>query len=90
MSDGIDVQVFYQGAPRANEQVEIFEKAADETVEVSTVMTDAEGKATIPVRPGYRYMIDSVVLREPAPEIAASREAIWESLWANLTFAVPD
>lgn len=89
MSDGLDVQVLYQGAPRANEQVEIFEKAADETVEVSTVTTDAEGRATIPVRPGYRYMLDSVVLREPAPELAASREAIWESLWANLTFEVP-
>lgn len=89
MSDGIDVQVLYEGAPRAGEQVEIFEKAADETVEVSTVTTDADGRATIPVRPGYRYMLDSVVLREPAPDLATSKDAIWESLWANLTFAVP-
>lgn len=90
MSDGIDVQVFYDGAPRANEQIEIFEKAADESVLVSTVMTDTEGKATIPVRPGYRYMLDSVVLREPTPQMAADKNAIWESLWANLTFAVPE
>lgn len=90
MSDGIDVRVLYDGAPRAGEQIEIFEKAADESVEVSTVTTDAEGRATIPVRPGYRYMLDSVVLREPSPELAASQDAIWESLWANLTFAVPE
>ncbi|WP_413720902.1 DUF4198 domain-containing protein [Silicimonas sp. MF1-12-2] len=90
MSDGIDVQVLYNGAPRASEQIEIFEKAADESVEVSTVTTDAEGRATIPVRPGYRYMLDSVVLREPEPDLAAAKDAIWESLWANLTFAVPE
>lgn len=89
MSDGIEVQVFYDGAPRAKEQIEVFEKAADDSVQVSTVMTDAEGRATIPVRPGHRYMLDSVVLREPPADLAAEKDAIWESLWANLTFAVP-
>lgn len=90
MTDGIDVQVFYDDAPRAGEQIEIFEKAPDDSVQVSTVTTDAEGRATIPVRPGHRYMLDSVVLREPAPDLAAAKDAIWESLWANLTFAVPE
>lgn len=90
MSDGMDVQVLYKGAPRADEQIEIFEKAADESVEVSTLRTDAEGRATIPVRPGYQYMLDSVVLREPTPELAAAMDSVWESLWANLTFAVPE
>lgn len=89
VSDGIDIQVFYQGQPRQNEQVEIYEKAGDETVLVSTVRTDAEGKATIPVRPGFRYMLDSVVLREPSAEMAADKDVVWESLWANLTFEVP-
>lgn len=89
MADGMDVQVLYQGGPRANEQIEIYEKAADESVVVSTVKTDAEGRATIPVRPGHRYMLDSVVLREPAPELADELNAVWESLWANLTFGVP-
>lgn len=90
MTDGIDVQVLYQGAPRAGEQIEVFERAADESVAVSTVTSDAEGKATVPVRPGHRYMLDAVVLRRPTPELAAARDAIWESLWANLTFAVPE
>ena len=56
---------------------------------VFTLKTDAEGRATVPVKPGYRYMLDSVVLREPAPDLAAGRDVVWESLWANLTFAVP-
>jgi uncharacterized GH25 family protein len=89
MSDGIDVLVLYQGAPRAEEQIEVFEKAGDDSVTVFTLKTDAEGRATVPVKPGYRYMLDSVVLREPAPDLAAGRDVVWESLWANLTFAVP-
>jgi hypothetical protein len=34
-------------------------------------------------------MLDSVVLREPDPAKAAAQKVLWESLWANLTFAVP-
>jgi hypothetical protein len=83
------VRVLYRGAPRADEQVEIFEKAADNSVTVSTVRTDAGGVAVIPVKPGFTYMLDSVVLREPEAALAAELDVVWESLWANLTFAVP-
>ncbi len=89
IDDGVDVQVFYQGAPRAGEQVEVFEKAPDESVTIFTLQTDAEGKVTIPVKRGYRYMVDSVVVRAPSAELAAAMDVEWESLWANLTFAVP-
>lgn len=90
MSDGIDVKVLYQGAPRAETQIEVFEKAADQSVSIFTVQTDAKGTATVPVKPGYRYMLDSVVLREPEADVAAEKNVQWESLWANLTFQVPD
>ncbi len=82
--DGLDVRLLYQGEPRGNEQIEIFEKAVDGTVTISTIRTDDNGVAAIPVRPGHRYMLDAVVLRE------GGDAAMWESLWANLTFAVPD
>lgn len=85
MSDGIDVRLMYQGAPRADAQIEVFAKATDGTVAVSTVRTDETGVATVPVQPGQRYMLDSVVLRQPV-----EGDAAWESLWANLTFAVPE
>ena len=90
MSDGIDVRLIYEGAPRSETQIEVFEKAADESVTIFTVQTDADGAATVPVKPGYRYMLDAVVLREPSAELAAEKNVQWESLWANLTFEVPE
>ena len=88
--DGVDVRLLYQGEPRTDAQIEVFEKAPDGTVEVFTVRTDDTGQATVPVQPGYRYMADAVVLRAPAQVLADERDVQWESLWANLTFAVPD
>ncbi len=89
MSDGIDVRVLYEGKPRAEAQVEVFDKAPDGAVTVGMVRTDENGVATVPVEAGHRYMLDAVVLREPPEDLAKQTGAVWESLWANLTFAVP-
>ncbi len=89
MDDGLDVRVLYQGTPRGNEQIEVFEKSEAGEVAVFTLQTDDAGMATIPVKKGYRYMLDAVVLRKASTELASSRNVVWESLWANLTFAIP-
>jgi len=90
LSDGMRVQVFYGQEPRANVQVEVFEKPAEDTaVNVFTLMTDANGVATIPVKPSMTYQLDAVVLREPSAALAAERSVAWETLWANLTFRTP-
>lgn len=89
LSVGMRVQVYYRNDLRADTQVEVFEKAPDETVIITTVRTDAEGIATVPVKSGYTYMLDAVVLREPSNEVAAETGAVYQTLWANLTFAAP-
>lgn len=86
---GVPVQVFYAGEPRADAQIEVFDRNAEGTVTVSTVRSNANGVAMIPVTAGHTYMLDAVVLRRPSAELAAETGAVWESLWANLTFAVP-
>ncbi len=83
LEDGLDVKLLYEQRPRRDEQIEIFEKAPSGEVAVVLVRTDDKGVATIPVNPGHRYMLDAVVLRD------GGEAAQWESLWANLTFAVP-
>ena len=86
---GLPVILLYQRAPRAEAQIEVFEKSPSGDVAVSTVRTDAQGVARVPVRPGHRYMLDAVVLRPPEPPGTGANAPVWESLWANLTFAVP-
>lgn len=89
LSGGLPVQVFLGDAPRADVQVELFDKAADGTVRITYHRTDAEGIAVLPVQPGHSYLVDAVVIREPDAALAATG-AVWETLWAALTFAVPD
>ena len=74
---------------RADAQVELFEKAPGGAVEITYHRTDARGIAMLPVRPGHAYMADAVVLRAPSAALAAERGVAWETLWAELNFAVP-
>ena len=87
LADGLPLRVFYQGQPRGNAQVELFEKHPDGTVVISLHTTDEAGLVQLPVLPGRQYLADAVVLRAVDP--AASDGAVWESLWAALTFAIP-
>ncbi|MFW8593046.1 DUF4198 domain-containing protein [Cribrihabitans neustonicus] len=81
----IPVRLLYQGGPRPHVQVEVFARGPDGGVTRQTVETSDTGEAAIPVLPGHQYLLNAVVLR-PAPE---GEDAVWESLWASLTFAVP-
>lgn len=85
LTRGLPVQLLYQGNPRPRAQLTIFAMAPDGNVTRATLLSDDQGMANIPPLPGFRYMLDAVVLR-PAPEGA---DYAWESHWATLTFAVP-
>ncbi|WP_425099496.1 DUF4198 domain-containing protein [Tropicibacter sp. S64] len=87
LSQGLPVRALYQGAPRADVQVELFEEAPDGTIDIRTYRTDADGRAVLEVKPGHDYLVDHVVMRELEPE--GPNDPVWESLWASLTFGVP-
>lgn len=84
------IQLNYQGMPRSNAQVEVFEKAADGSVEVTFYRTNAAGQAVVPVISGHAYLFDAVLLREHAEAGSEETAPVWETLWASLTFAVPE
>ena len=88
LSQGMVLRAYYQGAPRADVQIEVFEKNDDGSVQTTLHRTDDTGLVRVPVRAGYRYMADAVVMRPL--DAATSGGAVWESLWASLTFEVPD
>lgn len=84
--DGImRVELTLEGAARADAQVEVFDRDPDGAVTISLHRTDANGLVAVPVTSGHRYLFDAVTLR-PAP---ADVEAVWDTHWAALTFAVP-
>lgn len=87
LSGGFPVRVLYQGKPRTEAQVELFERAPDGTVEIRLFTTDEEGRALLDVKAGHAYLADHVVMRPL--EATSETDPVWESLWASLTFEVP-
>lgn len=87
LEDGLPVRVLYDGAPRAEAQIELFARAPDGGVEITTHRTDADGVAVLPAAPGTEYLADAVVIREMEAE--ATTDPAWESLWASLTYRIP-
>ncbi|SFS56803.1 protein of unknown function [Sulfitobacter marinus] len=84
------VALTYDGAPRQDVQIEVYEKSAKIAPTVTVYRSDDQGHLTFPVARGMTYLVDSVVLR-PAPDAGeTSKSPQWESLWASLTFAVPN
>lgn len=86
----MEVELLYDGAVRADAQVEVFDRDPDGVVVISLHRTDAKGIAVIPVTPGHDYLFDAVVLRAADDQgDKPDRPILWETYWAALTFAVP-
>jgi uncharacterized GH25 family protein len=88
LSGGMIVDVIYENAPRANEQVELFEKSPEGEVVITRHRTDTTGRAVLPVKGGHEYLVDSVVIRLTGNEDIAAGP-VWHSLWGSLTFKTP-
>ncbi len=86
LENGLPVRLLYQGKPRADAQVEIFEKATDGTVSVLTLKTNAEGRVNVPTKAGHEYLLDAVVAR-PLEASDLKADPVWETLWAQFTFS---
>ena len=78
-----------EGLPRANVQVEIFERPfnSDGVTQISLHTTDINGIAIFPVKVGHEYMLDNVALIPIEPKTEG--DPVWQSIWANLTFYIP-
>lgn len=89
LSNGMKFALYYGADLRPNVRFEVFAKSPDGSVTQTFYTTDANGIATVPVQSGFSYMADAVVLREPNEARAADTGTVWETLWANMTWAVP-
>jgi hypothetical protein len=88
ISQGVPVQVWFEGAPKAGAQVDVFRRDFGGEVTLDHFLTDAEGRVTIPARSGAEYLLDAVTIL-PLANDDVKAGPVWESLWASLTFKVP-
>jgi uncharacterized GH25 family protein len=85
------IRLFAAGKPLTNAQITVFTRHNPRDVESTKYQTDINGRANFPLLPGRDYLVDSVILRpSTGPNTAGGRPAaMWESLWASLTFQIP-
>jgi hypothetical protein len=84
--DAVIVRLLLDSAPRPDTQVTVFRKLPGCEATRSTVQTDAAGRARIPAGSGGRFLVNAVHLQEPPQD----GDTMWESLWASLTFELPE
>ncbi|MCF2870638.1 DUF4198 domain-containing protein [Octadecabacter sp. G9-8] len=90
LTNGLRVQLYFLDDTLADGQVELFEKAPNGTVDITLHRTNEDGIAVLPVKAGHSYLVDHVILREPSAQLAQQADIEWETLWAALTFGVPE
>ena len=83
----LKLKLNYQGKPRSNVQVEVFERSLDDKVSIFKTKTSKNGIIIIPVKKGYDYLFDAVKLRKADP--LSKQKAVWETLWATLMINIP-
>lgn len=86
VEDGFLLQVLDQNTPRSNVQVELFARSPEGEVSMSLHRTDAAGQVNLPVRSGFEYFADAVVLDALPP---TGDGPVWGTRWAGLSFMIP-
>lgn len=88
----IKMQLLWQGKPAENMRVNIFNKpkhnSPDSELLKTSLITDTQGKVEIPRANGGLFLINSVKMIQPSIKVMQETEAVWESIWASLTYEV--
>lgn len=82
-------QVLLRGEPRRNVQMEVFTRRPDGSVTLTELRSDQEGIVQLTTEPGAAYLLNAVTLEPLNDTVAGAEGAVWCTLWASLTFAVP-
>ncbi len=98
VKDSIKLQLLWQGKPFAGAKVNVFNRIRPETGKSLTVRageviqteyyTNEKGILTLSLRQDSVYLINAVKMIQPEDRIRQEYGAVWESLWASMTFEV--
>ena len=90
--NNITAQLLWQGKPAVNMHVNIFNKPkhTSKTSEMikTSLITDMNGKVEIPRAKGGLFLINSVKMIQPNKKTMQETGAVWESVWASLSYEI--
>lgn len=82
----LEIQLRYQGAPLPDALVTLFTRAPGGEVASLDLASGSEGVISVTALPDHDYLPDHVTIRALDPQKDRNK-AVWESLWASLTFS---
>ncbi len=83
----IKAKLLWEGKPSKHMHVSIFNKNEGKLIK-SDLYTDEQGVVNIPQANGGDFLINAVQMIEPSDKIKEETGAVWESLWASLTYSI--
>ena len=84
-ANNLPIRLFYQDRPLAGAKITVFEKSVDRDISQKTLYSDKQGYVYVTPVSGHEYLVDHVTIRPIDPD-KNTYGAVWESLWASLTF----
>lgn len=85
----IPVRLLWQGEPLAGAQVDVFRRRPGCPATRTALVTDGHGRALVPAA-GGRILVNAVHMKAASRQRRLATGAVWHSLWASLTFALPE
>jgi len=88
-SKQVTLQLFWQGKPAINMNVHVFNRTRKGNKSIKKhLRTDQNGQVMIPKAEGGLFLINSVKMIPINNKLQNETDAVWESIWASLTYAV--
>lgn len=81
----IKARLLWEGKPLKFTHVGVFNKLDNQLIKTS-LSTDENGVVNIPQANGGEFLINAVQMVEPSEKVRKETGAVWESLWASVTY----
>lgn len=81
----IKARLLWKGKPLKYTHVGVFNRVDGQFIRTS-LSTDEHGRVEIPQANGGAFLINAVQMIEPSEKVRNETGAVWESLWASVTY----
>ena len=83
----VKARLLWEGKPYKHAHVTVFNKIENKMIQTD-LLTNKNGVVNIPIKKGGEFLINAVQMLEPSAKIKKETGAVWESLWASITYNI--